>query len=92
VWDTNRVNALFMEEAAKSILVVPLFDEVQEDKVIWEGDKDGIYIVRSGYKLLMQEMRPALGSGVTLNWSSLWRIRAPPLCLLCEEEPEDDMH
>ncbi|GAU15835.1 hypothetical protein TSUD_236510 [Trifolium subterraneum] len=99
VWDTNGVNALFTEEVAKSILVVALFDEVQEDK----------------------EMRPALGSGVTLNWSSLWQIRAPPeashtiwqvwksyipmrtrvlqrrvdcspLCLLCEVEPEDDMY
>jgi hypothetical protein len=48
-WDNSKVKILFPAPVSNQILVVPLLDCIQEeDKLIWNGEKDGIYMVRSG--------------------------------------------
>ncbi|GAU25274.1 hypothetical protein TSUD_17870 [Trifolium subterraneum] len=53
-WDSNKIHMLFPSYVAKSILVVPLFEDVEEDHLVWDDDMYGHYNVKSGYKLLLQ--------------------------------------
>jgi hypothetical protein len=34
---------------------MPLFQTVREDKLIWDGNKEGKYSIREGYRMLMNE-------------------------------------
>jgi hypothetical protein len=52
-WDANKIKNLFSSETVNSILSMNLFQEVREDKFIWEGEKDGKYTVRAGYRSIM---------------------------------------
>jgi hypothetical protein len=54
-WDSEKINLLFLEVVARSILVVPLLDVIQEDKLIWNEERDGLYSVRSGNRKLVEE-------------------------------------
>ncbi|CAJ2656055.1 unnamed protein product [Trifolium pratense] len=53
VWDIHKIHSLFPETVAESIIRTPLFEEVKEDKMVWNYENHG-------------------------EWSSLWRISAPP--------------
>jgi hypothetical protein len=51
-------NELILEgyKACRSILDVPLFASVPEDKLVWVEDKYGCYSVKSGYNLIMRDI------------------------------------
>jgi hypothetical protein len=45
-WDNEKINLLFSGVVAKSILCVPLLDVIQEDRLIWNEERDIMYSVR----------------------------------------------
>jgi hypothetical protein len=47
---------LFPLDVATSILVIPLFYMVEEDKIVWIDDMYGNYNVKSGYNLLLNSI------------------------------------
>jgi hypothetical protein len=77
-WDVHKIQHLFFPKAAGRILSVNLFQNVREDKFIWEGGTDGKYTVKAGYRLIMNEAWKKGGSFLNRNWSVLWDISAPP--------------
>jgi hypothetical protein len=55
-WDYEKISLLFSGAEVQAILAVPLLEEIQEDKLIWHEEKDGLYMVWSGYhRKLMEE-------------------------------------
>jgi septum formation inhibitor-activating ATPase MinD len=54
-WDEDKIHSLFSIDVAREILAVPLLELVREDKLIWSGENDGVYSVRTGYRNLMKE-------------------------------------
>ncbi|CAJ2672830.1 unnamed protein product [Trifolium pratense] len=46
VWDNNKVSALFPINVANSILAVPLYDDIEEDQLVWDDDMHENYNVR----------------------------------------------
>ncbi|MCI64113.1 hypothetical protein A2U01_0085370, partial [Trifolium medium] len=38
VWDSNKIHSLFPLNIANSILAVPLFDDIEEDQLVWDDD------------------------------------------------------
>ncbi|MCH89075.1 RNA-directed DNA polymerase (Reverse transcriptase) [Trifolium medium] len=66
------------EKEANMILAVPLLHMVEEDKLIWSEESNGIYSVRSGYRKLMEEKRLMNRPRERDGWGSLWKIQAPP--------------
>jgi hypothetical protein len=60
--DSNKIFSLFPSCVANHILVVTLFDDIEEDHLVWDDDIHGNYnvIVKSGYKLLLQTQIDAM--------------------------------
>jgi ribonuclease HI len=77
-WDLDKVNLLFSEEMASKVLSVPLLDLVQEDKLIWDEEKDGVYSVKSGYRKLMRAREERYRPRGRNEWGRIWKIQAPP--------------
>ncbi|XP_045789331.1 uncharacterized protein LOC123884302 [Trifolium pratense] len=51
---------------------------VDEDSLVWSDSTHGEYSVKSGYKLLMNVTGKINGGSQQDDWSSLWKICAPP--------------
>ncbi|XP_058765309.1 uncharacterized protein LOC131638782 [Vicia villosa] len=77
-WDVHLISDLFYHTITKSILQVPLIEEVKEDRLIWKAEQIGMYSVRSGYRIWREAQIKHLPGGVVEDWSSIWNIRAPP--------------
>jgi hypothetical protein len=47
VWDSDKIKMIFPLNVVNTIPTVPLFDDVVEDKLIWQDDIHGNYSVKS---------------------------------------------
>ncbi|KAG8478637.1 hypothetical protein CXB51_028481 [Gossypium anomalum] len=91
----ERVSELILPNgmAADAILIqgIPLPSVPQEDCLVWSGERSGIYSVRSGYRLLLQqptllssrhdmspENQPTLLSSRHDAFKKIWATRCPP--------------
>ncbi|KAI5403896.1 hypothetical protein KIW84_051153 [Lathyrus oleraceus] len=70
----------FDNAATEDILHVPL---VVEDKMIWKNEQNGIYNVRSGYRLWRSSQLKNLNGKVEGDWCSLRNIKASPATNQC---------
>jgi hypothetical protein len=77
-WDSNKIHSLFSEPVAESILKIPLFEEVQEDRLVWNFEKHGSYTVKSGYNNYIKWKAADDSLRLEGEWNSLWNITAPP--------------
>jgi ribonuclease HI len=78
LWDKEKIESIFDTHVAKSILAVPLFNLVDEDKLIWFDSTHGQYSVRSGYNLMMNISGGFKAAATNEDWASIWKISAPP--------------
>ncbi|XP_058768296.1 uncharacterized protein LOC131642024 [Vicia villosa] len=77
-WDVGKVNLLFDHVGAEAILRVPLLEEVVEDRLVWQEERNGEYSVKSGYRLWRSVQSNSRQYGSEGNWKNLWNIVAPP--------------
>jgi hypothetical protein len=77
VWDKIKVGSFFPLNVANLILETPLFDMVEEDKLLWMDSPHGTYNVKSGYNLLCNFSGKLQGADTQDDWSSIWKIHAP---------------
>jgi ribonuclease HI len=77
-WDENKIISLFPVDVAHDIIAVPLLEVVTEDRLIWREEKDGVYSVRSGYRVYMKQKNRGYGNNKEDGWRNLWKIHAPP--------------
>ncbi|KAK7850178.1 wd repeat domain-containing protein 83 [Quercus suber] len=71
-----------MPHEAKLIKSIPISFNVAEDKLCWPSNMDGIYSVKVGYRLLVEEeMSSNVGSSNVSQskstWNGLWKMRTP---------------
>jgi ribonuclease HI len=78
VWDRGKIESLFSMEVANRILDIPLFDMLDEDKLVWVDNAYGYYSVKSGYKLMLNVTGKVVDASQQADWHSLWTILAPP--------------
>jgi ribonuclease HI len=78
VWDNNKIHSIFPSHIANSILAVPLFNDVEEDHLVWDDDIHGNYNVKSGYNLLLEPTIEAVTRQGKEDWKWIWNIKAPP--------------
>ncbi|KAM7261053.1 hypothetical protein ACFE04_026528 [Oxalis oulophora] len=63
-WNVNLIRVLFNTEQVNDIQSIPLVNGNVNDAFIWDGTSNGVYTVKSGYKvakdILFKSMEPDL--------------------------------
>jgi hypothetical protein len=77
LWDKMKIESLFPLNLVTSILETPLFDVIEDDKLVWIDSPQGDYNVRSGYKLLCNISGHVNDVDTQEDWSSIWKINTP---------------
>jgi hypothetical protein len=77
VWDSDKIKMLFPLDIANKILVVPLFTDTAEDKLIWHHDLHGNYSVKSAYNMMLNST-VTLAEAEKVDWKGIWNSHAPP--------------
>ncbi|XP_065639127.1 uncharacterized protein LOC136071577 [Quercus suber] len=82
-WKVNSVRALFLPFEANTIFKIPLSFNLPEDKIIWIGNKNGEFSVKSAYFIavnLLESSEVAKCSSGDPNcplWKNLWKLELP---------------
>ena len=81
-WDKDWIRSEFLPFEAQEILSIPLSSRRLVDTRIWKETKNGVYSMKSAYRLLAKTAtnnQPGPSSLVlhTNFWSSIWRINIP---------------
>ena len=76
------LDVIFLPHEAELIKIIPLSVQLPEDKLIWAGNNNGKFSVKSAYKLAMEGAWSDSGSssndGILRRfWRSVWRILVP---------------
>lgn len=71
-WNVDLVKQLFLPFDVDGILSIPISKRLPDDKLCWDLEKDGIYSVRSAYKMIFSDEWSA-GMEPYLTDSKLWK-------------------
>ncbi|GMN72550.1 hypothetical protein TIFTF001_052871, partial [Ficus carica] len=69
-WNQVLIEEMFWPVDKESILSIPLSARRREDCLIWHFDSRGVYYVKSGHKVEMEERAVACGTGH--NSEEIW--------------------
>lgn len=81
-WRNDEVDRLFLPVEATLIKAIPLSFTNKTDHLFWPMNLDGVYSMRSGYNLILEEeaMESPGSSNAVLdkkNWKGIWSLKAP---------------
>lgn len=82
-WNMDLLNAISTEEDVQRVIQVPLISCDQEDKLIWSCTNNGLYSVKSGYRLLCEKIAPRTHLCVDGDWSAIWTLKVAPRVKSC---------
>ena len=77
-WNQEVIQQVFSSDIADSILRTPLLDQVREDNLIWKAAKNGLYSVKSAYRLCMEQLVDVSHLQGPVYSSGIWRLKMPP--------------
>ena len=83
-WKEAEVDRIFLPMEASTIKTIPLSFSNRCDTIIWPRNHDGIYSIKSRYKLLM-EMEFGNGADASSSstgamksiWNEIWKLEVP---------------
>jgi len=75
--DVDKIVKKNSVEGVRAILETPLFGSIQEDKVLWQEKRNGLYSVKTGYRIAVREIVPLYQHHVPGEWNKLWKDNAP---------------
>ena len=98
-WREVEIDRLFLPREASIIKAIPLSFSSRRDKIFWPSNHDGVYTVKSRYKLLMEmenvsEIDPNSAStrGMKSTWNRIWQVEVPNrICLLMWRAGNDSL-
>jgi hypothetical protein len=81
-WDEDLVRAAFVVPDAEEILRLRPGFRMEQDTTAWSAEKNGLYSVRSAYRLLKAEQSQMEASKLSepsssvdaLTWKKLWKL------------------
>ena len=81
-WKEDEIDRLFIPEEAAAIKAIPLSLFNQEDLHFWPHTRDRVFLVRSAYCLLLDQVETTVegssSEGENLKvWKSIWSLRVP---------------
>ncbi|XP_059458269.1 uncharacterized protein LOC132187853 [Corylus avellana] len=79
-WDTDLVHNVFNEEEAREICGMVVCPNTRSDRLVWAGEKNGVFTVRSAYHLakalgLREEGSCSEDTRLKRVWKGIWKIR-----------------
>ena len=77
-WNREVISHIFSPEVANSIVSTPLLEQVETDKLVWKAEKNGIYSVKSAYRLCVDDLVDISHLKRPGFWSGIWRLKVPP--------------
>ena len=73
---------IFLPTDAASIKQIPLSSRRPQDKLIWPGNRRGVFSVKSAYRLLLQKSSVSSESSSTGSlkkfWNGVWSAKVQP--------------
>ncbi|XP_020412870.1 uncharacterized protein LOC109947336 [Prunus persica] len=82
-WNVPLLKDIFWDKEVDAILQIPLASLAGHDCLIWHYERNGMYLVKSGYRLAGLEkdkMRGEPSARVDLNskfWKKIWALKIP---------------
>nr|DAD19322.1 TPA_asm: hypothetical protein HUJ06_020785 [Nelumbo nucifera] len=77
-WDVEMIHELFGPRDASAILNIPLSYASQKDRVIWYFSPNGVYSVKSGYRVARDLNTTNSQAVISCGWDKLWKLPIPP--------------
>jgi len=77
-WNELVVRQVFNKDLAYKIPNTPLFEQVQQDKMIWKAGKNGRYSVCNAYRLCVNELVDLSHLHRSGYWSGMLKLKSPP--------------
>ncbi|XP_062118364.1 uncharacterized protein LOC133831980 [Humulus lupulus] len=76
-WDEYAFKDLFGDRDALLILSIPLSSNIYDDSWIWDGEKSGLYSIKSAYHGIKRDKEGNEGEDHSGFWRQLWRLKVP---------------
>lgn len=76
-WDSDVVEDLFNDHDKQLIYNIQLAKNCRTDTWFWAHELNGIYTVKSAYKLARNMLRPWDENNNDSIWKRLWRVKVP---------------
>ncbi|CAH9106024.1 unnamed protein product, partial [Cuscuta epithymum] len=73
-WDLDILKDLFNERDIDLIRSIPISNRLVEDRLIWSGEQNGCFSVKSCYRQVVGEFRQE----EWLGWTAMWKFQLPP--------------
>jgi hypothetical protein len=77
VWNAPLIRQMFSNDIA-DILNTLLFEQFQNDRLIWKAERNSCYTVCSVYRLCVEEMVDVSHLHRLGNWRDIWHLKIPP--------------
>lgn len=71
------LHELFFPRNVDAIIKILLCSIATTNKCIWHYCKNGDYIVRSSYRLVLEYLADLTHFHVLVEWSELWKLKLP---------------
>ena len=74
-WNVTKVYQHFMKEDVDLITSIPLPQRPKPDQILWHYNKQGNYIVKSGYRIAQQikfQDSPSCSVNDPGSWKAIW--------------------
>lgn len=76
-WNVEKVTRLFSPRDRNAILNIPLSLLSTEDKIIWHWSSNGIYSIKTGYRVLTEKIEENSHLFAEGNWARIWKANVP---------------
>jgi len=77
-WNYDVFQQVFSPYISTAILTTPLFEQVEEDTLIWKGENNGVYSAKSAYRICVEELMDTSHFRRSGYWYRIWRLKVPP--------------
>jgi hypothetical protein len=77
-WNQEVIQQVFSSDIADYILRTLLLDMVVDDRLIWKAENNGLFSVKSAYRLCVEELVYVFHHQRPRDWSVIWRLKVPP--------------
>jgi hypothetical protein len=78
------IRELFCDEDAALICNIPISPTRQHDVMVWLGQTNGVFSVKSAYHIAKSKIEESNGSSFNQNlstqlWKRVWHVKGPPV-------------